>query len=258
MDLTRSGGLEPVDLQLARAHRRERLRAALAHEGADGADAIGSAATASAGSRAARVDDWSRRVRVLLGARRLAAAFGAILAALGLGHAGWVEAKAALAQVLLTRAWEHTRTTGETARPWPWADTVPVARLRVPRLDIAQIVLSSAGGRSLAFGPSLSGAGALPGEAGTVVVSAHRDTHFRFLRELTIGDRVWLETSSAHHAYEISAIRVVDSRREGIAVDGDEALLNLVTCYPFDAINPRGPLRYVVTARLAASARPAA
>lgn len=256
MDLTDPRGLEPVDLQLARAHRRERLRAALAHEGRDGADAIGSAA-ASSGGRTARVDDWSRRVRALLGARRLAAAFGAVLAAFGLGHAGWVEAKAALAQVLLTRAWEHTRTTGEPARPWPWADTVPVARLRVPRLDVAQIVLSSAGGRSLAFGPSLSGAGALPGEPGTVVVSAHRDTHFRFLRELSIGDRVWLETAAADHGYEIVAIRVVDSRREGIAVDGDEALLNLVTCYPFDAINPRGPLRYVVTARLAASARAA-
>jgi sortase A len=257
MEMSGSRGLEPVDLQLARAHRRERLRAALAHEGPDGADAIGSAGAAGGAPRAARVDDWSRRVRALLGARRLAAAFGAVLAALGLGHAGWVEAKAALAQVLLVRAWEHTRSTGEPARPWPWADTVPVARLRMPRLEIDQIVLSGAGGRSLAFGPSMSGAGALPGEPGTVVVSAHRDTHFRFLRELSIGDRIWLETSSAHHAYEITAIRVVDSRREGIAVDGDEALLNLVTCYPFDAINPRGPLRYVVTARLAASARPA-
>lgn len=200
--------------------------------------------------------DASRRARARHLVRHFAAVFGAVLAVVGFAQGGWVEAKAALAQVLLNRAWDRTRATGEPERPWPWADTVPVARLQVPRLDVAQIVLSGSGGRSLSFGPSMSGAGALPGEPGTVVISAHRDTHFGFLRELLVGDHIWLDTGTAQHAYVIVAFRVVDARREGIAVDGDDALLKLVTCYPFDAIDPGGPLRYVVSARLAGSERP--
>jgi sortase A len=242
--------IDPAQSHLARAQRRERLRAALAHEGPDGSDALGSLRAAPSTMRS---EIWSRRVRALLGARRLAAAFGAVLAAYGLGHAGWVEAKAQLAQVLLARAWHATETSGKPARPWPWADTQPVARIDVPRLGIGQIVLAGAGGRSLAFGPSLSGAGAAPGEIGNVVISAHRDTHFRFLQELLVGDRIWVDTHAARHAYAVDAIRVVDARREGIATDHDLPVLTLVTCYPFDAVNPRGPLRYVVSARLVAS-----
>ncbi|GEM_PF-235802 len=247
--------IEPRELDtargsLARAQRRERVRAALAHEGSDGSDALGSLRETPS---SARSELWSRRVRALLRARRLAAAFGAVLAAYGLGHAGWVEAKAQLAQVLLARAWHITETTGITAKPWPWADTQPVARIEVPRLGIGQIVLAGAGGRSLAFGPSLSGAGAAPGATGNVVISAHRDTHFRFLKELLVGDRIWIETHAGRHAYAVDAIRVVDARRESIATDQDLPVLTLVTCYPFDAVNPRGPLRYVVHARLVAS-----
>jgi sortase A len=250
MNMPRNPAAGPTELSLARAQRRERIRAALAHEGADGIDALGSLRRQPPTERS---EVWSLRVRKLLGARRLAAAFGAIVAALGLGHASWVEAKAQLAQVLLARAWDTTVATGAPSKPWPWADTTPVARIEVPRIGVAQIVLSGAGGRSLAFGPSLSGAGAEPGETGNVVISAHRDTHFRFLRELTRGDRVWLQTRGARHAYTIDSIRVVDSRREGIATDTDTPTLTLVTCFPFDALNPRGPLRYVVRGHLTAS-----
>jgi sortase A len=42
---------------------------------------------------------------------------------------------------------------------------------------------------------------------------------------------------------------VVDSRKGSLLLDTDGAMLTLVTCYPFDAVDPGGPLRYVVTAR---------
>jgi len=59
-----------------------------------------------------------------------------------LGSAFYIPAKAMLAQQLLQQAWADTlRSHGKINRPWPWADTWPVARLIVPGRHIDQIVL---------------------------------------------------------------------------------------------------------------------
>ena len=41
---------------------------------------------------------------------------------------------------------------------------------------------------------------------------------------------------------------MIDARHARLAPDDGRPLLSLVTCYPFDAVAPGGPLRYVVTA----------
>jgi sortase A len=46
---------------------------------------------------------------------------------------------------------------------------------------------------------------------------------------------------------------VVDARRAVIRSDEGGDHLVLLTCYPFDAITPGGPLRYVVAGDRAAS-----
>ncbi len=203
-----------------------------------------------------RIADWRRRLRRVFGLRPLALALGAVMTVWGLAGAGWIEAKAIVAQALLRHAWVRSQETRTPARPWPWADTWPVARLTVPRLDVDQIVLSGASGRTLAFGPALSPAGAAPGAPGSAVISGHRDTHFAFLRELGVGDRIWLEAPDGRHAYLVEHASVVDAREARLPVGGDDALLALVTCWPFDSVVPGGPLRYLVTARLEASTSP--
>ncbi len=172
------------------------------------------------------------------------------LAAIGFAaSASWVHAKAQLAQWLLERSWHRTVVDGGEHRPWPWADTNPVARLHLPGAAGTQIVLSGDSGRILAFAPGWAPASAVPGTAGTTVVSGHRDTHFAWLRSAAIGDVVTLETRDGIHAYEITGLRVADSSRETIALEDDHNGLLLVTCWPFDAVAAGGPLRYVATAR---------
>lgn len=181
------------------------------------------------------------------GARRLACAL-AVLAALPLGHAGYLQAKAALAQVLLERAWRQAQEQGTAPRPWPWADTAPVARLRAERLGVTRIVLDGDSGRTLAFGPGWAPASARPGTHGVTMISAHRDTHFGFLRELRRGDRLALDGLRGSRRYRVSDLRIVDSRDGLAALPAAGDGLVLVTCYPFDALVPGGPLRYVVSA----------
>jgi sortase A len=170
------------------------------------------------------------------------------LAAALAASAGWIHAKAALAQVLLERAW-RTSAHGERAvKPWPWADITPIARLRVPRLGQDEIVLDGDSGQALAFGPGWSPASAAPGTHGLIAISGHRDTQFAFVRELRKDDVVQLEAANGLRRYRIAELRVVDSRTTRIAAAESEDALLLVTCYPFDAIVPGGPLRYVVRA----------
>ena len=68
----------------------------------------------------------------------------ALLIALGgwqFGHGAWIQAKAWLAQVLIAQAWQRVLAGEVHAKPWPWADTWPVARLSVPSLGIERYVL---------------------------------------------------------------------------------------------------------------------
>jgi sortase A len=190
-----------------------------------------------------------RGLRRLRTSRGLALATALVLALAGsyqVASAGWIHAKALVAQALLEQAW--ARSDGDrVVRPWPWADTGPVARMAVPALGIDRVVLAGASGESLAFGPAKMAASAEPGR-GHTVLAGHRDTHFAFLQHLQRDHRITLERRDGERvSYRVVARQVVDSRDRALALDGPNRL-TLVTCYPFDAVNPGGPLRLVVTA----------
>ncbi len=176
----------------------------------------------------------------------------AALVAIGLHQMGqgmWIYLKADLAQFLLQRAWTKTRNGETRVNPWPWADTWPVARLLAPKHGVSHIVLAGANGRTLAFGPAYVSGSALPGRTGTTVLTGHRDTHFRFLSRLGLGDELLLEDAGLRSfRYRVDDIQIVDSRMGQVLDHPDEATLVLVTCYPFDAITSGGALRYVVIA----------
>lgn len=177
----------------------------------------------------------------------------ACLLALGLwqlGQGTYIPAKALVAQELLQRAWTRTSEVSAPQMPWPWADTAPIAKLSVDAGGPELIVLSGSSGRTLAFGPGHLSASVMPGEAGNSIIAGHRDTHFRFLKHLRMGDSLRVERpDGGRHVFEVSGIDVVDARRGSLVLDTPEPSLSLITCYPFDAAEPGGPLRYVVSAR---------
>jgi sortase A len=156
----------------------------------------------------------------------------------------YMPAKAILAQRLLNHAWDTTKATGKVVKPWPWADTEPLARIIFPRQGKDYIVLAGSMGRTLAFAPGHITGTALPHELGHIAISAHRDSHFEVLRELTIGDLVGLETLTGElRQFRISRREVVDSRKSSLIIELNKTRLSLITCYPFDSIEVGGPLR---------------
>jgi sortase A len=163
--------------------------------------------------------------------------------------ASWIHAKAIVAQKLIAYSWERSRVGGLARRPWPSADTRPIARLTVPSHDVDLYVLEGASGRSLAFGPGHVSGTALPGSWGNAVIVAHRDTHFSFLRDLSLGEEIIVESApSAVSRYRVREVTVVDKGETRLLDAADSAQLTLITCYPFDAIRPGTTQRYVVIA----------
>jgi len=182
------------------------------------------------------------------------ARFGLAIIALTVGilclaQAAYIPAKAWLSQRLIAVAWHGRDEAGETRRPWPWADTVPIARLHQPRLAVEQYVLQGASGRNLAFGPAHVGVSSAPSQSGNIVISGHRDTHFAWLRDLQPGDELLLERRDRRwRRYRVAETSVHHERESGLVdpLAGDQ--LRLLTCYPFVQVDPGTPWRYLITA----------
>jgi sortase A len=176
-----------------------------------------------------------------------------LLALIGLtlfGQGAYIHAKALLAQVLLERAFEQTIATGRETKPWSWADTWPVARIEVKRLGSRAIVLAGSSGQALAFGPGHVERTSDGGERGVAVYSAHRDTHFAFLKKVVIGDEIEVTRGDGKHfRYRVDGTSVVRFDASGIDPLADGYHLVLSTCWPFDALTP-GPDRYLVHASM--------
>jgi len=168
------------------------------------------------------------------------------LSQIGLGL--YIKAKSQMAQLLLEKAWQQALSGGEISKPWPWADTWPVAKLTVPRLGQSAVVLSGISGEAMAFGPGYHTGTPAPGQSGTSVIAAHRDTHFSFLKYLNLGDQITIKTTQGiSRSYTIKRFRVVNWNESGIDPDAPGRNIALVTCWPLEAVGT-GPLRFVVEA----------
>jgi sortase A len=170
-----------------------------------------------------------------------------------LGRAAYLRAKAALASVLIRKAWDKTARTSRPVRAWSWADTHPVARLVIPTLDFDEIVLEGASGEALAFAPARMMNGAAPGEPGNIILAGHRTSSFRPLEHVRTGDRIILEWSAGRQGrtivrtYAVSEVAVVERTDLRHLAPTVTDALTLVTCYPF-GYGARSPRRFIVRA----------
>ena len=167
-----------------------------------------------------------------------------------LGQGGYLHAQAMLAQILRERAFTEAIATGRATKPWSWADTWPVARIKVKRIHASAIALAGSSGQALAFGPGHVEHTPDAGERGVAVYSAHRDTHFRFLKEVVIGDEIEVTRSDGKtFRYRAHATSIVRFDASGIDPLANGYGLVLSTCWPFDALTP-GPDRYLLHATM--------
>lgn len=170
---------------------------------------------------------------------------GAVLLAKGL----WIPAKAELAYGLMDRALEQAETAQSPSKPWSWADFKVVGKLQLLGEDVH--VLDRATNQAMAFGAGLHEE---YGEDGPVVFSGHRDTHFSMLAHTKLGDVITYQNLGTESSYEVTDTRIFDIR-EGALQPPSPGQIMLITCWPFDGIDPNTTKRYLVLAEQSTAER---
>jgi sortase A len=161
---------------------------------------------------------------------------------------GLVIVDASLAQSLARHALATSAavaTTPHVAAP-PISGT-PLADLAIPRIRLSAVILQGSDTSTLRRGVGHVEDTPLPGQGGNVVIAGHRDTFFRPLRNVRVGDDIFLNTLGEHLHYRVASFAVVESTEISVLAPTDVPTLTLITCYPFWVLG-RAPDRFVVRA----------
>jgi sortase A len=197
---------------------------------------------------------------------------------LGLGYVAWSLLEMKVVQSRERRAFEERAGAAATGRlpdtlpgdPVPDAAPPSPARpvvgetiglVRIPRIGLDVVVKEGVDDATLKVAAGHIPETALPGAggaAGNIALAAHRDTLFRPLRHVRIGDRVQLETDAGVFDYDVDATAIVEPSDVHVLTPRGVPTLTLVTCWPFD-FRGSAPQRFVVHARqVGAGPRPGA
>ena len=122
-----------------------------------------------------------------------------------------------------------------------------IGRIEISRIGVDVIIAEGTDGKTLRRGVGHVTGTSLPGEPGNVAIAGHRDTFFRALRNVQQGDEVTLTTVDGAFHYRVDWTTVVGDEATEVLSDSDEAILTLVTCYPFYFVGP-APKRFIVRA----------
>jgi LPXTG-site transpeptidase (sortase) family protein len=124
-----------------------------------------------------------------------------------------------------------------------------IGTLSIPKIKKTIKIIEGTGSKELKLGVGHYVRSVLPGVSDNSVLAGHRDSVFRNLGELKLGDLMTVRTSYGTFVYEVHKIRIVDANDRTVIVPTNDAVLTLSTCYPFRFIG-NAPKRYVVQAGL--------
>jgi sortase A len=140
-----------------------------------------------------------------------------------------------------------TNDTGEKNSSPSVGDTIGL--LIIPKINAELGIVEGTNPNDLKKGVGHYNGSYLPGEKGQIVLSGHRDTVFRHLGELKIGDSLNVKMPNGTFTYEITHTKIVDSNDTSIiTLQHNEEELMLTTCYPFSYIGD-APDRYIIYAK---------
>jgi sortase A len=135
------------------------------------------------------------------------------------------------------------------AEPMDMARTgdTPLGRIEISAIGLAAMIMEGTDARTLRRAVGHIPGSPLPGEQGNVAITGHRDTFFRPLLNIRKDDEIRLTTLRGSYRYLVDSIRVVEPEDTEVLNNSDDAILTLVTCYPFYFVGP-APKRFIVRA----------
>src|SRR5271157_5492262 len=183
----------------------------------------------------------STRTRILRGASYFFLAIGL----LALGYAGFVFVDAHFYQALEMKKFAPP---GLLHEPHMLLDGEVIGKIEVPRLGLNVMVVQGDSRLNLRRAVAHLSKSALPGERGNVALAGHRDTFFRPLRDIRLGDEIRFKTRERNFEYLVESIEIVAPTDIRVLESSTGHDLTLLTCFPFYYVGP-APQRFVVRAR---------
>jgi len=132
------------------------------------------------------------------------------------------------------------------------AEGEDIGSLTIPALNRKLPIIQGTGVEALKKGVGHFTQSVLPGQEDNCVFSGHRETVFRQLGDLKVGDQLIVQTSAGIFVYAVNGTRIVHEDDKTVIVPMDHAVLTLSTCYPFNTPG-YSPDRYIVSAALVKS-----
>jgi sortase A len=124
-----------------------------------------------------------------------------------------------------------------------------LAVLRIPQIQLVVPVLDGADRLTLNHAVGRIAGTAWPGESGNIGIAGHRDSFFRGLEKVKVGEPIELQTLKGTDTYVIDQIKIVTPESVDVLQAGSKPSLTLVTCYPFHFVGS-SPKRFIVRASL--------
>jgi len=169
------------------------------------------------------------------------------LGILSLGYVGYVVVEAHAYQASEQSRFESAIQIQKEAPP-PLIDGGVIGEIQVPRLNLKAIVVQGDSHAILQHAVGHIPDTSLPGQSGNVALAGHRDTFFRPLRHIRVGDTIHLKTLDRDFSYLVESTAVVPATAVEVLSAKNGRTLTLITCFPFDYIGA-APNRFVVRAR---------
>jgi sortase A len=132
------------------------------------------------------------------------------------------------------------------------AEGQSIGLLEIPRLGVSATIAEGTGKLTLLYCIGHVEGTSFPGESGNAGLAGHRDSVFRKLKEVEVGDRIHIVTPDGAFEYRTASTEVVERTDTDVLDPTEQATLTLVTCYPFHMIGP-APRRFIVRAYLVTS-----
>ena len=129
----------------------------------------------------------------------------------------------------------------------------PIGRLEIPRLGLTAVVAEGDDEKTLKLAVGHLPDTPLPWQEGNSALAGHRDSFFRPLRHIQVGDDIQLTTVRGTLRYRVTRHTVVDPAELWVLNPSPAAALTLITCYPFDYVGP-APRRFIVHAERVSNA----
>ncbi len=182
---------------------------------------------------------WSRNAFVLI-------------AVVLLSYVGYVLVEAKLYQADQTRKFEQALKSANLTRAANPGFVIPegssLGQIRISQIGLTAMIQEGTDEETLQRAVGHIQGTPLPGQSGNIALAGHRDTFFRGLRQIRLGDEITLTTYSGSYRYRVESTKVVEPEETEVLDAATDDILTLVTCYPFNYVGS-APKRFIVLAR---------